>query len=68
MTRARTIGVTVLAILAAIVVLQNLAVEEANFLFFTVRAPRAVMLTATLGIGFAMGVLVARGMGRVKKT
>lgn len=67
MSSARTIGAVVLAVLALIVVLQNMAVTEADFLFFTVRAPRAVMFTVTLGVGFALGVLVALGMGRTKK-
>jgi hypothetical protein len=67
MSRLRTIGVCVLAAIALLLVLQNMAVEEANFLFMTVRAPRAVMMTATLAIGFAIGVLVAMRMGRPKK-
>jgi uncharacterized integral membrane protein len=57
----------VLAAIALLLVLQNMAVEEANFLFMTVRAPRAVMMLATLAIGFAIGVLVAMRMGRPKK-
>lgn len=64
MSKVRTFTVVALAILAAIVVLQNLAPVEARFLFFTIRAPSAVMLTATLAIGFALGMLVSFGMRR----
>lgn len=64
MSKVRTFTVAALAILAVIVVLQNLAPVEARFLFFTIRAPSAVMLTATLAIGFALGMLVSFGMRR----
>lgn len=57
MSRARTIGIAVLVLLAGIVVLQNTAEVETRFLFFSLRAPRAVLLTGTLLIGFALGVL-----------
>lgn len=56
-----------LALLAVIMVVQNLAEEEVVLLFFTVRAPRAILMLSTLGLGFAMGVLIAWGMGRSKR-
>jgi uncharacterized integral membrane protein len=66
MSRARTIGIAVLVLLAVVVVLQNTAQVETRFLFFSLSAPRAVMLTGTLLIGFALGVLATWRHGRVK--
>lgn len=57
MSRARTIGIAVLVVLAVVVVLQNTAEVETRFLFFSLSAPRAVLLTGTLFLGFALGVL-----------
>jgi uncharacterized integral membrane protein len=67
-SRARTIGIAILAVLAVVVVLQNTAEIETRFLFFSIRAPRAVLLTGTLFIGFALGVLATwtRERGRKK--
>ena len=63
MERKRIILITILAVLAAIVVLQNTAQVETRLLFFTITAPRAVLLLGTLLIGFAIGVLVTRRYG-----
>lgn len=67
MSRARTIGIGVLVLLAVVVVLQNTAEVETRFLFFSLRAPSAVLLTATLFIGFALGVLATWRHERIKQ-
>ena len=53
----------ILSVLVGILVLQNTATVETRLLFFTVSAPRAVLLTATLLIGFALGILVSLRFG-----
>lgn len=62
MSKVRTFSVVALVVLAVVVVLQNLETVEAKFLFFSIRAPSAVMLMATMAIGFALGVLASFGM------
>ena len=63
MGRTRIIGIAILSVLVGILVLQNTATVETRLLFFTVSAPRAVLLTATLLIGFALGILVSLRFG-----
>ena len=67
MTRARVVGFVLLAVVAVVLVLQNTAEVETRVLFFSIRAPRAVLLTATLLIGFALGVLATWHYGRSKQ-
>ena len=57
MQNFRHIIAVILAVLAAIIVLQNTETVETRILFITIAMPRAVLLTGTLLIGFAIGVL-----------
>jgi uncharacterized integral membrane protein len=59
MTRAKTITVIVLAVIAAIIALQNLEPVDTTILFATVTMPRVVVLLIMLGIGFVMGVVLS---------
>ena len=57
----------VIAILLVIVILQNTEVVETRLLFATVAMPRAALLSFTVLLGFALGLLVSFMMGRKKK-
>ena len=59
MTRLRLIAACVLAVLVAIVVLQNTEAVETHLLFATVSMPRAVLLLTTVVVGFVLGVLTS---------
>jgi len=57
MHKAKLVTGTILALLVAILILQNSASVETRFLFWTLTMPRAVLLVGTLLIGFALGVI-----------
>ena len=57
MKRAKLILITVIAIAAIIVVLQNTEAVETKLLFVTVTMPRALLLIVTLLAGFILGLL-----------
>lgn len=59
MKRLRLIAASVLAVLVAVVVLQNTEAVETHLLFATVTMPRAVLLVTTVLVGFALGVLTS---------
>ena len=59
MKRLRFVLTFVLAILVAIVALQNTEAVETDILFATVTMPRAVLLLTTSLIGFALGILTS---------
>ncbi len=59
MKRLRLILALVLAVLVAIVVLQNTESVETNILFAKIIMPRAVLLFTTVLVGFALGVLTS---------
>jgi putative membrane protein len=59
MKRTKTIVVLVLAVLAAIIILQNTQTVETRILFVTISMPRALLLFVTLMVGFGLGILVA---------
>jgi uncharacterized integral membrane protein len=59
MKKLRMIAACVLAVLVAIVVLQNTEAVETHLLFATVTLPRAVLLLTTALVGFALGVLTS---------
>ena len=65
MKKAKIIAVVVVALLILIVMLQNTASVDTKLLFVTVTMPRVVLLTATLVVGFCVGLITA---GRMKKT
>ena len=55
----------VLILLVLIVIFQNRAPVETKFLFASITMPRAALLTVTLLIGIAVGMLLSLGL--VKK-
>lgn len=57
--KLRMIAVAVLVLLGIIIVMQNTQTVETQFLFATVKMPRAALLFITLLIGFVLGILVA---------
>ena len=59
MRRARLVVACVLAVLVAVVMLQNTEPVATRLLFATVEMPRALLLLTTLLVGFALGVLTA---------
>jgi len=65
MDKIKLVVILVLAGLALIVILQNTASVETRFLFWSVSAPRAVLLFGTALIGFVAGVIV--GLVQAKK-
>ncbi len=58
------IALLVLAFLAVVLVLQNTQAVVTRLLFITVSMPLAALLTFTLLIGFAGGILVALKIGK----
>lgn len=58
--------VAVLAILCAILILQNTAAAQTKVFFWTVSLPRIVLLIVAMVIGFAVGVVVGGGLSRKK--
>ncbi len=67
MKNAKLIAAAIGAIVIVVVIMQNTATVDTHFLFFTVSMPRAVLLMATLLIGFALGVLVTTRMTTRKR-
>ena len=59
MERFKMIAIAVLALLGAIIILQNTAPVETRFLFLSITMPRAILLIGTTLIGFALGILVS---------
>jgi len=57
--QAKVVLVAILALLAVIVLLQNMATVETKLLFWAIPMPRALLLLITLGIGFVAGLLAA---------
>jgi len=56
-TRTKLITMAILALLAAIIILQNTDPVQTRILFFTLTLPRAVLLFAATLIGFSLGVI-----------
>ncbi len=54
----RLVFILVVAVLALIFVLQNVAAVEVNFLAWTVSMSRALLILFTLAIGFVLGWLL----------
>ena len=65
MSKRKLVVIAILAVLTAVLVLQNTQPVETRVFFATVTMPRAVLLLVTAVIGFALGVLVS--LGAVKK-
>jgi len=66
MAKVKLISAFVLIAIVIIVVLQNTQPVETKFLFMTMVMPRAALLTITLLVGFAAGILVAIGLSGKK--
>ena len=62
MVRAKLIAALMLVAVGLIVVLQNTQLVETRFLFMAVTMPIAALLTLTMLIGIAVGILVALGL------
>jgi uncharacterized integral membrane protein len=62
----KTIFGIVLCILFAVFVMQNTQVVEVNFFFKQVSMSRSILLISTLLMGFILGWIVAKLMGRRK--
>lgn len=68
MAKAKLIAALVLVAIGLIIVLQNTQPVETKFLFMAVTMPIAALLTITMLIGIAVGILVALGLsGRKPK-
>lgn len=59
LTKIRLGSAAGLTILAVIWILQNGGSVEMQFLFFTVIMPKSALLTITILVGIAMGILLA---------
>jgi len=59
MERFKLIATAILALLGAIIILQNTEPVETKLLFLSITMPRAILLIGTTLIGFALGVLVS---------
>jgi len=64
--QVKIFSIAVLAVLAIIIVLQNMAQTTTTILFAHVEMPLAILLIVTLGIGFAVG-LIASGIWFARK-
>ena len=67
MNKLKLVAIAVISLAVLIVVLQNTQAVETNSLFLTVTMPRAALLSGTLIIGFAIGVLTADHIVSVAK-
>ena len=59
MKQVRLIAILVLALVVAVLILQNTEPVETRLLFATVEMPRALLLLTTVLVGFALGILTA---------
>lgn len=59
MKKAKLIGVLTAIFLGVVVILQNVQPVQTRFLFITVTMPNAILLSLTLLIGIAIGILIA---------
>ena len=58
MKKMKLIVIAILAILAAIIILQNVETVDTKILFLTISMPRAILLAVTWVIGLACGLLI----------
>ncbi|NNF98626.1 MAG: LapA family protein [Desulfobacteraceae bacterium] len=59
MSRIKPVAMAVIALIAMILFLQNTQTVETRILFFTIAAPRAILLIATFLLGMTAGALAA---------
>lgn len=67
MRNIKLISASVLAVLAAILVVQNRESVATHLLFFTVVMPQAILLFLTTAIGFAFGILLTLSLSAPRK-
>ena len=67
MVKAKLIAALCLAVLVIIVVLQNTQTVDTKFLFVTVSMPRAALLSITMLIGIATGILLSLALTAKRK-
>jgi uncharacterized integral membrane protein len=67
MRNVKLITASVLAIVIAIIVIQNREPVETHLLFATVVMPHAILLFITCAAGFALGILLAMILKRTPK-
>ena len=60
MQKVKQFTAVVLALVAVIVILQNVESVETKILFITITMPRALLLTMSLAIGFVAGFFSCR--------
>ena len=68
--KAKVIAIGIISILVLIVFLQNTQLVDTRILFFTISAPRVIMLAGTFLLGLLVGalmVLLARKSSSGKK-
>ena len=58
MKKMKVIVIAILALLAAVIILQNVETVDTKILFITLSMPRAILLTVTWAIGLACGLLI----------
>lgn len=69
MTKLKISAAVVLAILAIVIIIQNIEPVETKLLFVTIVMPRAALLAIAMLIGMATGILLSLGFsGKRAKT
>jgi uncharacterized integral membrane protein len=61
MKKVKIIAIVVLAIIAIILMLQNMGSVTTRIVFAKVDMPQTILLLVTLAIGFVAGMIVAAG-------
>jgi uncharacterized integral membrane protein len=64
MNKVKIIVAAAMAVLLVVIILQNTQQVETRLLFATISMPRAVLLLATLVVGFVIGLLTAGRLSR----
>jgi uncharacterized integral membrane protein len=67
MRNLKLIAASILAILVAILVVQNREQVATHLLFATVSMPLAILLFITAAVGFALGVLLTLSLNNKRK-
>jgi uncharacterized integral membrane protein len=68
MKKAKLAAIVIVSVVTLIVVLQNTEVTQARILFWDLPMSRALLLILTFVLGFAIGILVAGGFLRKKRS
>jgi uncharacterized integral membrane protein len=68
MKKAKLVAIVIVSIVALVIVLQNTAVTRTQVLFWSKEMSLALLLILTFVLGFVVGVLVASGLLRKKRS